>query len=215
MGYLRTCAAPIGFSILLASASAFPDAAGSRKLLDGSEALDHKAVHWHYGEGDFDAVIAAIEGFMQRNRSWIREDSIFIAKHLAVVHTANPATREKGRYYMHQLLELTPSAKLVDMFVSEEIDRIFEKVREEYHARRRSLGADTAPAAAAVAPAASSAAPAAPAAPSAGPSKRGRGHAGFWIAGGAAVAAAGLAAVYLLHESETRQTYYKVPGTLK
>ena len=63
-----------------------------------------------------------------------------IAKHLAGVYSAHPATREKGRYYMHRLLELVPSAKLVDMYVSEEIDRIFDKVREEFLARQRSFG---------------------------------------------------------------------------
>jgi hypothetical protein len=32
---------------------------------------------------------------------------------LAVVDTASPKTREKGRYYMMRLLELVPSTKLV------------------------------------------------------------------------------------------------------
>jgi len=36
---------------------------------------------------------------------------------------------------MFRLLELLPSAKLVDMFVSEEIDRIFDKVRDEFNVR--------------------------------------------------------------------------------
>src|SRR3954462_5919999 len=36
---------------------------------------------------------------------------------------------------MHMLLKLLPSAKLVDMFVSDEIEFIFEKVREEYVVR--------------------------------------------------------------------------------
>jgi hypothetical protein len=53
------------------------------------------------------------------------EDSIFIVKHLTVVYMANPATREKGKGYVFRLLELMPSVKIVDMFVSDEIDGIF------------------------------------------------------------------------------------------
>ena len=40
------------------------------------------------------------------------------AKHLAVVYTANPQTREKGKYFMRRLPALLPTAKLVDMYVS-------------------------------------------------------------------------------------------------
>jgi hypothetical protein len=67
-------------------------------------------------------------------------DSIFIAKHLAVVYTANPATREKGKGYMFLLLDLMPSAKIVDMFVGEEIDRIFDKVKEEFTVQEKLKG---------------------------------------------------------------------------
>ena len=44
---------------------------------------------------------------------------------------------------MFRLLDLLPSAKILDMFVSDEIDHIFEKVREEYVMREEYLGKDS------------------------------------------------------------------------
>jgi hypothetical protein len=172
--------------------------------------LDHKAIHERYNDGDFDEVLAVLEDYVGRNRTWSHEDSVFIAKHLAVVYTANPATREKGKYYMHRLLELLPSAKLVDMYVSEEIERIFEKIREEYQTRQRPSREDVSRTAAAeAAPADPRKSNLATVEPSA---SRKRGHAGFWIAGGAAAAAAGLTVVYFVHQAEKpADSNFRVP----
>jgi hypothetical protein len=105
--------------------------------------LDQKAVHNAYNEGDFEKVTNLIDAYNKANKTYSRADSIFIAKHLAVVYSANPQTREKGKYYMYRLLEMLPSAELVDMFVSDEIDRIFEKVRKEFVARQKGFGVDS------------------------------------------------------------------------
>ncbi len=101
--------------------------------------LDQAKMHAEYSDGNFEVVLATLEGLERSQQPYGLEDSVFIAKYLAVIHCANPHTREKGRYYMNRLLELRPSANLVGMYVSEEIDRIFEKVREEFLARQRSL----------------------------------------------------------------------------
>ena len=98
----------------------------------GAVELNQVAVHYKYSDGDFNSVIQSIEAFTKTHKSYARTDSIFIAKHLAVVYTANPETRERGKYYMFQLLDLVPSAELVDMYVSDEIENIFLRVRKEY-----------------------------------------------------------------------------------
>lgn len=100
--------------------------------------LNHQAIHTAYNDGDFDRVTAEIDAFTKSGNAYSRADSIFICKHLAVVYSANPATREKGRYYMRLLLELMPSTELLDMYVSDEILQIFERVRKELAARRQS-----------------------------------------------------------------------------
>jgi hypothetical protein len=107
------------------------------------EELNQRAIHDLYNSGDFEPVIEVLERFQKNNRTSSFSDSVFIAKHLAVVYSATPKTREKGRYYMMRLLELVPTAKLIDMFVSDEIDRIFEKVREEFVAKQHGFGLDS------------------------------------------------------------------------
>ena len=97
--------------------------------------LNQVAIHYKYNDGDFPSVIQSIEAYTQGRKSWPRADSVFIAKHLAVVYTANPATRERGKWYMYQLLELVPSAELVDMYVSDEIELIFSRIRKEHAVR--------------------------------------------------------------------------------
>src|SRR5258706_13380272 len=76
--------------------------------------LDQKKVHGVYSEGDFDLVVSMIDVFTRSNPTCSKSDSVFIAKHLAVIYTANPATREMGKNYMFKLLDLLPSAKIVD-----------------------------------------------------------------------------------------------------
>ena len=157
-----------------------------------TQGLDQKGIHDLYNEGDFDPVLEQLDQFQKRNPRYSHSDSIFIAKHLAVIYTANPATREKGKYYMIRLLELLPSAKLVDMFVSDEVDRIFEKMREEYAVRARAFGRETV-----------AAVPAAPK-PDSLPARPGpeasRGswvQPTLWVVGGVALAAAGGLTYYL------------------
>ena len=104
------------------------------------ETLNQAKIHGDYNNGDFDKVEQELEAFKSRHKTYSREDSVFIAKHLAVVYAASQETREKGRYYMFQLLDLLPSARIVDMFVSEEIDRIFDKVKEEFREKQLAMG---------------------------------------------------------------------------
>ena len=103
--------------------------------------LNQIAIHYKYNDGDFPAVISAIEQFTKSHKKYDRNDSVFIAKHLAVVYSASPETREKGKYYMYQLLELLPSAELVDMYVSDEIEKIFDRIRLEIAERHKDMAA--------------------------------------------------------------------------
>jgi len=127
---------------LVAPTSLFAkDASGSNnKGSLASTILDQKKVHAMYFDGDFDKVIATIDTFTHANKTFSKSDSIFIAKHLSVIYSANPATLEKGKNYMFRLLSLVPSARIVDMFVSVEIDRIFERMKEEYEIKQSASG---------------------------------------------------------------------------
>ncbi|MBW8886838.1 MAG: hypothetical protein JF616_03680 [Fibrobacteres bacterium] len=176
-------------------------------------ALDQKKIHADYNDGNFEKVTNALEAFMSSHKTYSLQDSVFIAKHLAVVYTANPDTREKGKYYMYRLLALLPSARLVDMYVSDEIDRIFDKVREEFLARQQNFGVDAARMALPQDPPATSRANDRTAAASTEPRKDG--HVGFWIAGGAAAVAAGLTTAYFIIENQPAPApdkIYRVPN---
>jgi hypothetical protein len=100
--------------------------------------LDQAAVHAFYLEGEFDSVLARIHGFRKENPDHSRGDSLFIARHLAVVLAANPNSVEAGKYWMHHLLILSPQAGLEGMYVSEAIEDVFRRVKRE--AKNRSGG---------------------------------------------------------------------------
>ena len=197
--------------VLLASAAtvlapAQNKAVASKSASGAAVLLNQKDIHAAYNEGDFDKVVVLIDAFNQANKSYSRADSIFLSKHLAVVYSANPQTREKGKYFMYRLLEMMPSAELVDMFVSDEIDRIFDKVRKEFVSRQKGFGVDSSqissPQNASTGSAAS-----AKTQPTTGnvartprpePDPFWKRNA-FWIASGAGVAIAGVAAIFIYY----------------
>ena len=209
--------------VLFLAASAFAaqtPAPASSSAATGST-LDQKSIHNAYNEGDFEKVVGQIEAFTKANKTYSRNDSIFIAKHLAVVYSANPQTREKGKYYMYRLLEMMPSAELVDMFVSDEIDRIFEKVRKEFVSRQKGFGVDSTQISSPEKPATGSAAHAegtAAATPATGPSKEYLAASrpekesfwkskGMWVAGGVGLLTAGTVAYFILSSDDTPKTH--------
>lgn len=187
-----------------APGSASPGAAATAKL-------DQAAIASAYNDGDFDKVVKIINDFTLQNPKTSRADSIFISKHLAVVYSANPQTREKGKYYMYRLLEMMPSAELVDMFVSDEVDRIFEKVRKEFMVRQQNFGVDSTHVALPNRPATGDqpAAAASTSAPASAPAQKSASSSGsidpvwWWVAGGAVALGAGITAAIILSQPET------------
>lgn len=239
----RTLALAISLSLPIFAATAAPQtpkaspAAKSAAPAPNAVALNQKDIHAAYNEGDFDKVTALIDGFNRVNKTYSRADSIFIAKHLAVVYSANPQTREKGRYFMYRLLEMMPSAELVDMFVSDEIDRIFDKVRKEFLARQKGFGVDSAQismpekaatgssATASGKPAASNAASKTASRPSSASTPSSEYLAatqeekqpvwrknGFWIAGGIGLVVAGTAAYFIYTQDEPEGKTIVIPN---
>lgn len=214
----------LGASVQAAPAPSPAAKAPAAAAANGPQApmpLPQQAIHIAYNEGDFDKVVAEIEAFTKVNRTHSRADSVFIAKHLAVVYTANPGTREKGKYYMYRLLEMVPSAELVDMFVSDEIDRIFDKVRKEFLARQQSFGVDstqisipdkpagkTAVVASATTEQPAQSAEPAPA-PAAHPFYKKK---GFWMMTGAGIAAVGAVVTFVHTQEEAAGKSYAIPA---
>lgn len=181
--------------------------------------IDQKAIHHAYNEGDFDAVIKLTNPFTNGNQTFSRADSLFVFKHLAVVYTANPATREKGKFFMYRMLEMLPSAELVEMYVSDDVDRIFDKVRKEFMMRQKNFGVDTTQIhlpekqpASRVAAGSTESSSTASESPSARSKSKGVDPVWYWVAGGAVIAGVSIATVMLMQPDEAEGKTYVITG---
>ena len=101
--------------------------------------LDTAQIHKTYLEGEFDLAIELIEDAMKYGGPFSHQDSIFILKHLGVMHTAKYETREKGKHYLMELLKVEPTAKILDMYASDMIYMIFKNIRDEFETRNPHL----------------------------------------------------------------------------
>ncbi len=104
-------------------------------MADTAPRIDQKAVHDEYMNGNFETVVARIEDFRKKHPAHSREDSLFIARHLGVVLSADPRTAQAGKYWMHNLLSLSLDADLSGMYASESIERAFGKMKKEERSR--------------------------------------------------------------------------------
>lgn len=118
-----------------ASAATAPSIAGK-----ATDTVDQKKVHAEYGDGNFETVVQILEEYRARHDHYRPADSVVVAKYLGVVYAANPATREKGKYWLYRMLQLDPGQDLVDLYVGEEVQGVFEKVRQEFIVRRNYRG---------------------------------------------------------------------------
>ncbi|MBF0431214.1 MAG: hypothetical protein HQK83_08055 [Fibrobacteria bacterium] len=124
----------------------FINSAWSIPGLNPDFTLNKEEIKAQYFEGEFETVKSALEMFRKNMDGASREDSIFLYKYLAVIYAADDNTKDKSESYMYQLLKLAPSAELLDMYISDTIQAIFNKVRSEYVARERYLNRDKSPA---------------------------------------------------------------------
>ena len=136
--------------IALVLAVAFPCHADPKKpqvktgALNGKAAspkliLDTATIRKLYLDGDFDQAIDILETGLKEKRAFNHEDSVFIFKHLGVMYAAKYETREKGKYYMHQLLMVEPTARILDMYASDMIYMIFKNIQDEFEETRGKL----------------------------------------------------------------------------
>jgi hypothetical protein len=105
-----------------------------------TDTVDQKRVHSEYGDGNFETVVQILEDFRSRHEHYRTVDSVFIAKYLGVIYASNPDSREKGKYWLYKMLQMEPKSDLVDLYVGEEVERTFDKVRQEFIVRRNYRG---------------------------------------------------------------------------
>ena len=94
--------------------------------------MDTVIIHKLYVEGDFDEAIERLDRGLKYSGSFSHQDSVFIFKHLGVMYTSKYETRELGKKFMMQLLEVEPTARIMDMYASDMIYMIFKNIQDEY-----------------------------------------------------------------------------------
>jgi len=125
-------------------------ASPQEKALSGStivvrDTLNVAAVRREYKEGNFESLTQALETFRGQGHVLRHQDSLIVAKYLGVICAADPATREKGKYWLYKMLEMDPGAGIVDLFVSEEIHSTFERARQELNLQKQDHGSVISP----------------------------------------------------------------------
>lgn len=125
--------ANIVFSLLLALSALSAFAAPAQA------ALDTNHIHTLYLEGDFERATRMLETALKDGRVRTHADSVFAFKHLGVMFAADNNSREKGKYYMLNLVTIEPTARIMDMYASDMIYMIFKNIQEEYEATRGRL----------------------------------------------------------------------------
>jgi hypothetical protein len=179
-----------GKTKVTASAPAAPAASAAPRL-------DSAKIHTLYVEGEFDEAIAILEANLRDPRQYDHNDSVFIYKHLGVMYAASESTREKGRYYMHHLLLVEPTAKIMDMYASDMIYMIFKNIQEEYEASHtRPARPDTTPAVAHT--------DTRPREPVAVEEKRSGGSGYVWVGAAAVAVAAGAATWFYMNDEKPK-----------
>jgi hypothetical protein len=183
------------------SAKSAPKAAKAGPAKSGAAAaakpvLDTARIHGQYLDGDFDQAIHTLDVALKGRKPLSHTDSVFAFKHLGVMYAATPATREKGRYYMLQLISIEPTARILDMYASDMIYLIYRNIQEEYEKKHGKVAiAEPVDSAAAAPPAAE---PEPVPAPVAAPAAPKRNRTLYWAAGGAAVAAGAAGLLFIL-----------------
>ncbi len=118
------------------SASARPASPPAAASNTSKTLLDTALVRRLYLDGEFDQAIDKLETSFRYGTGHTHEDSVFAFKHLGVMHAAKYETREKGKRYMHQLLAVEPTARILDMYASDMIYMIFKNIKDEFDAAR-------------------------------------------------------------------------------
>lgn len=105
---------------------------GAHTAADPRITLDTASIRKTYMEGDFDQAILDIERVLRRAYVLTHAESVFVFKHLGVMYAAKYETREKGKHYMMQLLNVEPTARILDMYASDMIYMIFKNIQNEF-----------------------------------------------------------------------------------
>ncbi len=96
--------------------------------------LDSLRIKQLYRDGEFENCTAQLERLLRSPQKLDSREIAFANKYLGVIYCANPATEERGRYYLNQFIEIRPNENILDLYTSKKIKEIFNEVLAEYRA---------------------------------------------------------------------------------
>jgi hypothetical protein len=96
-------------------------------------ALDMPVLEATYKEGELEAVKNALESYVKnRGDGATKDERIFSYKYLGVIYAADPDSRTRAESFFNQLFGLSPHIELTGMFVSKNIQGVFDEVKREF-----------------------------------------------------------------------------------
>ncbi len=99
--------------------------------------LDTEAVSAAYMDAEFESIKKGLENFLKRSGAAIAPEEKAIAfKYLGVIYGADERTVAKSETYFHLMLELAPNIQIIDMYPSDRVKAIFERVKIEFMAKK-------------------------------------------------------------------------------
>ena len=151
--------------------------------------LDTAQVKKNYMNGDFDPAVETLTKVLKSNQTMTHADSVFAFKYLGVIYAASYETREKGKFYMRQLLLTEPGIGILDMYASDTIYMIFKNIQDELAQTQRNAP-----------PSNGNGSPTSESSTKKAPSKM-----GYWI-GGSVIIVAGTLAYFALSSTNQSET---------
>ncbi len=98
--------------------------------------LDTPAVSKLYMDGELEELRQALEEFREAYPKAEFEDRVTTYKYLSIIYAANPDTKAKAEAYMYKLLDMVPTIQLIDLYISDNIQAVFNRVRERFEAEK-------------------------------------------------------------------------------
>ena len=103
----------------------------------GIKKVNQERIKALYQAGDLDSVQQQLQGCLQSRATLSKGDSIFVFKYLSVAMAADETTlKSLTKDCMYKLFTLAPEVDIIDLFVSQDIYKLFTEVKEEFNARQ-------------------------------------------------------------------------------
>jgi hypothetical protein len=103
--------------------------------------LDMAQLATRYKDGDFEQLQDVLEAYVKQTKradtnSKNDEEWVFAYKYLGVTYASDSASTSKAETYFHKLFSLAPNTEILDLYVSNRIQLVFDRVKREYQQRQ-------------------------------------------------------------------------------